>query len=438
VHRPFGLVVTLLALVLLSGLTACGRTELQPSPAPGGGPTPTVTVPFEMPVTVSLVGEFREGELALLEEQIARFEAENPAILVEIVEPGTHSGSLRETLGQALEVGDRELDVLVLDDAWLAQFAARGWLAPLDDYVAARGVALNGFFPGTIEASTINGQVWALPWIADGGLLYYREDLLARYGLAVPVTWPDVQRTALELQRQAGLPLDYVWQGAAYESLTCNTLEFVWASGGAVLDSDGNAAFDSPQNRAALQQMSALVTTGASPEDIVTYREGTTLNSFRGGASALMRNWPYAWDRLRDDDSAVEGLVGAVPLPASCLFGQVLALSADSMVPEQAFRLMEFLVAGDQQLQLARELGRPPALKQVYDDPGLLQARPFFGTLRLVLDQVRPRPRSAVYPQLSEAIYSEVNRMLSGEQDAGETATRVQERIEAALGAGSP
>ena len=55
-----------------------------------------------------------------------------------------------------------------------------------------------------------------------------------------------------------------------------------------------------------------------------------------------------------------------------------------------------------------------------------------------MLDQARPRPRSAVYPQISEAIYSEVNRMLAGEQDAGETAARIQERIEAALGAGSP
>ena len=397
-----------------------------------------MTVPFEMPATISLVGEFHEEELALLDEQLARFEAANPDILVEIVEPDNNSGSLRETLGQALEARDRELDILVLDDAWLAEFADRGWLAPLDDYVAARDVALNGFFPGTVEASTFDGQVWALPWIADGGLLYYRPDLLARYGLAVPTTWPDVELTAVALQRQAGLSSGYVWQGAAYESLTCNTLEFLWASGGAVLDDEGNAVFDSPESRAALQQMSDLVTAGASPEDIVAYREGATLNAFRNGESALMRNWPYAWERLQADDSAAQGSVAAAPLPASCLFGQVLALSADSMVPEQAFRLMEFLVAGDQQLQLARELGRPPALKQIYDDPGLLQARPFFRSLRPVLDQARPRPRSAVYPRLSEAIYSEVNRMLAGEQDAGETAARVQERIEAALAAGSP
>jgi len=420
-RHPTGhpIITALLALLLVPGLVACGGAAPPPTPMPTPGPSPTVTVPFEMPATVSLVGRFRPQELALLDEQIARFEAANADVLVEIVELDGEAGSPRQALEEALAAGDRPLDVLVLDDAWLPEFAAQGWLAPLDDHVRAEGVDMGAFFPGAVEASMFEGQVWALPWIAEGGLLYYRSDLLTRYGHEVPATWPEVQTTALELQRQAGLPQGYVWQGAAYESLTCNSLEFLWAFGGRVLDEEGRAAFDSPENRAALQQMLDLVASGASPADIASYREGTALNSLAAGESALMRNWPYAWDRLQAGDLAVRGAVSAAPLPASCLLSQVLALSADSMVPEQSFRLQQFLVAEEQQLQLARELGRPPAFKQVYEDPQLLADRPF-------------------YAGMSEVIYGEVNRMLAGEQGAEETAVRVQQRLEAVLAAGLP
>ena len=427
-----------LPLLLVLGLAACGGAASPPTPVPTPGPSPTVTVPFEMPVTVSLVGRFRPQELALLDEQIARFEAANPGIVVEIAEIGKRADSSRQALEEALAGGDRPLDVLVLDDAWLPDFAAQGWLMPLGGYVGAEEVGLGAFFPGAVDACQFEGEMWALPWIAEGGLLFYRSDLLTDYGLGVPATWPEVQATALELRRQAGLPQGYVWQGAAYESLTCNTLEFLWAFGGQVLDEEGRVVFDSPENRAALQQMLDLVASGASPEDIAAYREGTALKSFAAGDSAMMRNWPYAWDRLQATGPAVQGGLGAVPLPASCLLGRVLALSADSMVPEQSFRLLQFLVGEQQQLELARELGRPPALRQVYEDPQLLADRPFFGTLRPVLDRARPRPRSAAYAQISEAIYEEVNRMLAGEQGAEDTAVRVQQRLEAVLAAGLP
>jgi len=431
---PFPTAIRLL-LVILSGslLSACGSATARPSPT-AGGPTPTVTVPIDLPVTISLYGGFRDDELAVLDDQIARFEAGNPDILVEIMEE-QDAGDPYDLMGRQLsEGGDVTADLVLMDDAWLAAFAANGWLVPIDGVANSTDVRLDAFFPGTIQAGTVQGQLYALPWIVDAGLLYYRQDLLDGAAGALPSDWAGIQGLALKARDEMGLGQGYVWQGAAYESLTCNTLEYVWAYGGDVLDGADRVVFDSPETRAALEQMAGLLASGASPDEVAAYREGASLAAFRDGNAALMRNWPFAWERLHRDDSSVGSRVGAASLPASCLTGQYLALSAGSMHPQQALRLVRFLLDYEQQRQVALELGRPVALEVVYDDGSLIDARPFFGTLPATLRLARPRPRTAAYLQVSEAIYTEVNDLLSGRQGVEETAANVQRRIETVLG----
>jgi len=429
----------MLVLMVLIGSTvaACGPSATVTSPAPAG-PTPSVTVPFELPITIALLGQFDGDTLAVLDTQIAAFEVRNPDVKVEIItKPGSLSqqpaSSLREQYAAILGNEDTRVDILLLDDTWLVEFTTNGWLTPLEGYASAEGVELEGFFPAAMEASTVGGQPMALPWTVDVGLLYYRQDLLEKRGYAPPDTWADVQRVALGIQGAEALPLGFVWQGAAYESLTCNTLEHVWASGGQVLDEGGRVAFDSPQTRAALQQMADLVTSGASPQEIATYKEQTALIAFQEGDTALMRNGSYAWAILNDDDSPLAGRVGVARLPATCLTGQSLALSAFSLHPEQAFRFMAFLAAYDQQLWLALGAGQPPALEAVYHDRMLGNDAPFWDALHAALSDARPRPRSVAYQDLSAAIYDEVNKMLAGEQDVAATAANAQRGIESAV-----
>jgi multiple sugar transport system substrate-binding protein len=394
---------------------------------------PTVTAPPGLPVTISIAGSFHDGELAFLDQQIGAFEAANPDIKVEVVRALKSTERRREAFGAKLDEGDTTRDIYVLSYHWLAEFAGANRLEPLDDRAVAHEVDVGAFLPASADASTIDGHLMALPWIADGGLLFYRSDLLERHGLEPPTTWQELQEAALDVADLEEVAHGLVWQGAAYESLTCNTLEHVWAHGGDVLDERGNAVFDSAVTRAALQQMHDLILSGATPREVTSLTESSTLSAFRDDGAAFMRHWSSAWGLLQASDSPVAGLVGIAPLPASCLAGESLALSAHSRHPDEAFRFMAFLVAYEQQLEAAKLGIAAPTIETVYADAALLDSAPYYESMHAALSETRPRPQTPAYAEVSKTIFTEVNRMLKGEQDAVAAASIIQGRIEETL-----
>ncbi|MCL7454644.1 MAG: ABC transporter substrate-binding protein [Anaerolineae bacterium] len=420
-----GLVGTLLALAVGLCLAGCGSPEAAPAPPPAG-PTPTVTVPVEMPVVIAITGAFDDQTLATLDRQISAFEQTNPDILVEVVNARGTEQERQMGFAEALAQGDSSRDIYVVDYHWLAGFSTPGWLRPLDGLFDGQGLDLDSFLPPAVDASQGDGDLLAIPWTVDAGLLYYRLDQLDQ----PPATWPELEQAALEPAQPAGLPYGFVWPGATGDTLACITLEFVWAYGGDVLGPTGDVVFDSPAARAALQQMLGLVNTGASPQQVIAYTEAATLEVFQSGKALMMRNWASAWEGLNAPGSALVGRVAVAPLPASCLGGQGLVLSGSSLHPEQAFQFMAFLASHEQQAQLAREGAALPALESVYHDPVVLAEDPALAELYVGLLAVRPRPKSEDYELLSQAVYTEVHALLAGEQDVETTATSIQNRLE--------
>jgi multiple sugar transport system substrate-binding protein len=383
-----------------------------------------------MPVTIALTGAFSDELLDYLDRQISLFEAENPDIRVAILSAPQREDRRRAAFSEQLAQADPSADLYAVDPAWLAAFDALGGLAPLDGYMAQHGISSDEFFEPAARAGSLDGRTVALPWSIDGGVLYYRRDLVPGYGYEPPLDWPALQEAALDVQSGEGLPAGFVWQGAAYESLTCNALEVIWAYGGQVLDAGGWPVFDSAATRAGLQQMADLISLGASPPEVSSYREFDARTRFEGGEAALMRHWASLWPRLEGSQSLPEDRIGVASLPTSCLGGLQLALSAHSLNPEQASRFLAFLVGPTPQVQLALEAGQLPALDTVYQDAQLLAANPRVAELREALSPARLRPVSPIYAAISEAIYTEVNAMLLGSQDADTTAANVQRRLQ--------
>jgi multiple sugar transport system substrate-binding protein len=370
--------------------------------------------PEDRRVVVTFSGSALGAEGELLAKHIARFEQANPGIHVRIQHTPDDASQRHQLFVQWLNARAGEPDILQLDVVWTPEFAAAGWLLPLDRW-KPNGSA---FFPATIVANTWAGSQFAMPWFMDVGMLYWRTDLLRN----APASMEELAADARNA-RAKGVPYGIVLQSARYEGLVTSFLEFLGAFGGRILSDDGRVVVDSPEGIRALTFMRDLLTTGAAPTDILTWHEEESRFAFQNGAAAMMRNWPYAVTLLKSPtDSRVAGKFAVAPMPAATggaptatLGGSALGINAFTAHPDAAWKVVEFLTAPEQMLDRSRLSGYPPR-PALYDDPRLAEILPIPVALaRSIVERAVARPATPIYSQLSELLQIDLHRALSGQ-----------------------
>ena len=381
--------------------------------------------------------------------------AKDIQILKEIVKPWEEEtghtleftampASTTDSFGQYrlwLAAGNSDIDIYETDVIWAPQLADH--FVDLTD--AAADVAGN-HFPSIIESQTVDGKLVALPLFTDAPALYYRKDLLEKHGAEVPATWEQLTATAQQVQdaeRAEGQDdlWGFVWQGNAYEGLTCDGLEWVKSfGGGQIVEPDGSISINNPQAVAALELAKTWVGT-ISPEGVLAYQEEDSRGVWQTGNAVFMRNWPYAYSLGDSDDSAVKGKFGVVPLPsggsndssAATLGGWNLAVSKYSKNPEAAVSLALYLTSPEAQKRRALELSRLPTIVSLYDDADIKAQQPVIPEWKDIFLQAVPRPSAptkAKYNEVSAKFWSAVHDTLSGNGTAAENLELLQIELE--------
>jgi multiple sugar transport system substrate-binding protein len=377
----------------------------------------------------SSVGE----EAAVLREQIARFMRVHPDIVVVQQRTPDAADQRHQLYVQWLNARVRDPDVLQLDVVWTPEFAAAGWLLPLTRFAADP----SDFFPATLEASRYHGQLYALPWFADVGMLYYRSDVLAKPPASQAELVAEAQRA-----RAAGIRDGLVWQGARYEGLVTVFSEYLAAYGGEILDRAGRPALHSQPAQAALDAMhAAMHSQGIVPRAALSWQEEHTRFAFQNGHALFMRNWPYAYAVMQRAGSRVAGRFAVSAIPpapggrsASALGGSQLAINARSDQPEAAYRLIAFLTAPEQMLERARVAGQFPPRRSLYATPQLEQALSMApDRVEQIIDSAVVRPVTPVYAELSDILQVHLHRCLSGQESTADALRRAQNEIDALL-----
>ena len=380
------------------------------------------------------------GDPARFRELLDRFEKANPGITVRDEMLPASTDEQHQFYVINLEGKSADFDVLSMDVIWVPEFARAGWLRDLSRLLPVK--ERGEFFPGPIKAVTYEGKILAMPWYIDAGILYYRKDLLKKYGLSPPRTWQELVSSAQHItSRENGL-YGFIWQGKQYEGLVCNVLEYFWSNGGDVLQ-NGSAVIKSPENIEALQFMRDLtVTYGITPPFVTTVIEEPTRHIFGSGRAVFMRNWPYAWTVFEREGSAVRGRVGVSTLPsfpdkksASTLGGWQLGVNTYSRNPEAAERLVAFLTSPESQKSLALAIGYKPTRKSLYHDKDLIREQPFIAGLYDVFMKARPRPVSPYYMMITQVIQPELSAAISGIKTPEAALSAAQKQIEHILGA---
>ncbi len=378
--------------------------------------------------------------LEFLRSQLDRFEAETGNKVTIVPMPS----STTDQFGQYrlwLAAGNADIDVYQTDVIWAPQLADQF----LDLTEAAKDVVGN-HFPSIIESQTANGKLVALPAFTDAPALYYRKDLLEKYGKSVPTTWSELAATAKEIQdaeRAAGKAdmQGFVFQGNAYEGLTCDALEWVKSyGGGQIVEPDGTISINNAQAAAALEMAKSWVGTIA-PQGVLAYQEEESRGVWQLGNAVFMRNWPYAFQLGNGDDSAVKGLFDVAPLPmgegegarsAATLGGWNIAVSKYSKNPDEAIKLALFLSSADVQKERALKQSNLPTIVSLYDDADIAASQPIIPRWKDVFLNAVPRPSAPTkvkYNEVSSLFWSAVHDTLSGNGTAAENLELLEAKL---------
>ncbi len=339
-----------------------------------------------------------------------------------------------------LAAGNSDIDVYQTDVIWAPQLADQF----LDLTAAAAGV-VKDHFPSIIESQTVNGKLVALPVFTDAPALYYRKDLLEKYKQAVPKTWAEMAATAkvvVEGERAAGNKdiQGFVFQGNAYEGLTCDALEWVKSNGGGqIVEPDGTISINNDKAAAALDTIKGFIGT-ISPEGVLAYQEEESRGVWQTGNAVFMRNWPYAFGLGNGDDSKVKGLFDVTTLPsggdgtasAATLGGWNVAVSKYSKNPDAAIELALFLGSAEAQKIRALKSSQLPTIVSLYDDADIKAAQPIIPRWKDVFLNAVPRPSAPTkvkYNEVSSLFWSAVHDTLSGKGTAKENLETLEAKL---------
>ncbi len=380
-------------------------------------------------VTLKIFLEPVSNQAAAYADLIGQFERETGASVEVVTMTETATDNLAEPL-QFLEAASTDLDIYQIDVTWPSILAEHA--VDLAEYVPQREI--DAHFPIIIQNNTVIGKLVGLPWFADAGVLYYRTDLLAKYGYAdPPQTWAELEEMAAAIQRGERAEGNdrfwgFIWQGAKGEGLISNALEWqVAAGGGSIIEPNGQITVNNPEVVAAFKRAANWVGR-ISPPDVTNYREEDAWNVWRSGNAAFMRNWLDGYALRNSEDDLIRDKFEITVLPAEAgsrsaatLGGGQLMVSKYSDHVEAAALLVRYLTGWEAQRARAISGGYLPTMAALYTDAAVLDARPVIGNLSDVFTNAVARPATITgqrYREVSVAYATAVRTILTDQANA--------------------
>ena len=362
---------------------------------------------------------------------IEKWNAAHPDEKVTFKEQTDQADQQHDDLVQNFQSKNANYDVVSVEVIWTAEFAAKGWLQPLKDQLA---IDTSKMLPATVKTGTYNNTLYAVPYASDGGLLYYRKDLVPN----PPKTW-DEMMSMCSIAEKNNMDC-YAGQMAKYEGLTVNAAEAINTAGGKIVGDDGKTPeVDSPESAKGLSRLADAYKNGDIPKQGITYQEEQGRQSFEDGKLLFLRNWPYVFSLATTDKSSkVKDKFGIAPLPgesgpgASSLGGHDAAVSVYSKNKATAADFVKFWTSEETGRYFATQGSLAPVLTALSEDPELIKKLPYLPTLKTSIENAVPRPVTPFYPAVSKAVQDNAYAAIKGDKTVQQALSDMQAAIQAA------
>ncbi|TNC28055.1 ABC transporter substrate-binding protein [Amycolatopsis alkalitolerans] len=408
-------------------LSACGGGA-----SSGSGTATTGALTGRGPITFA-TGKDTSGNLDKL---VNTWNTQHPTENVRVVELPESADDQLQQMVQNAQIKSDAFSVLDMDVTWTAEFAAHRWI----DQLPQDQLNLPNYLPSAVATGKYRGNLYAMPFKSNGGLLFYRKDLLQQAGVQQPPKtfadmFADCQKV-MALPQAAGMGC-YAGQYAKYEGLTVNFSEAVDSAGGSVFDDNGNPTVDTPQAKTALNTLVQAFKSGSIPKDAITYKEEDSRRAFEAGKLVFQRQWPYGWALgNKAGSSQVAGKFDVAPLPGitgqgvSTLGGYNLAISAFTKNKATALDFIKYLTSADAERSNLLATSEAPTLTALYNDQTLTKKFPYLPTLQQSIETAKPRPQAVSYGDVSSAIQESVYAALTGQKSTDQALSELQQKLQ--------
>ena len=352
-------------------------------------------------------GKDVSGNLLKLLDQ---FNSQHPNGKVTLHELPDSADQQRQQMIQNTQIKNPAMGVISMDVVWTSEFAAKGYVVPLP----ADQFPTTGFLQSAVSSSTYFNKLYAYPSTSDGGLLYYRKDLLDKYGITSAPTTFDEMKAACDKIRAGEKDSKlgcYGGQFDKYEGLTVNFDEAVHGAGGVIVGEDGKPNVTSPEATKGLQTLADWFKNGDIPKDAIQWREANGLTAFNTGQLIFDRNWGYMYALSQTaKDSVVKGKFDVAPLPGisgpgvSSLGGHNYAIASNAENKGTAIDFLKFMSSEEVQKGNTLATSNSPTLEKLYTDADLVKKFPFMPIQLKSIQGAKPRPKAVEYGDVTLAI----------------------------------
>src|SRR5215217_3347385 len=352
----------------LLAVTACGGGGDEGTPQASGSAAADFSKQGDIEVWQ---GKDTSGNFPKL---IKKFNDSHPNGKVTFHELPDEADQQRQQMVQNTQIKNPKMAVVSVDVVWTAEFAAKGYVEALPNDL----FPTEGHLPATVDTATYFQKLYAMPSTSDGGLLYYRKDLLDKYSLQPPTTFDEMKQACDKIkQGENDSKLNcFAGQYNKYEGLTVNFDEAVHGAGGVIVGDDGKPNVATPEATKGLQTLTDWFKDGHIPKAAITWQEENGRTAFQHGELIFHRNWGYVYAHGENDkDSEIKGKFDTAPLPGitgpgvSSLGGHSFAVGKNAENKGTALDFVKFAASPEMQKQGALIATQTPVTEATYSDP---------------------------------------------------------------------
>jgi len=406
------LITLVFVLALVIGIVGCAQQEA------------------EGPATVHVLAMEQAGPtVEEMDSIVAEFNETNPN--VEVVIDYVSYDALHDKITTAMASSPPAYDAFLVDDIWYSEFADKGYIFNVSDKITQE--MKDGIFEAAWDISTVEGEVYGMPWLLDEKYFFYNEKLLTEAGFSDPPrTWEEMLEQASVIKEKGIAEYPIVWSWGQYEAAICDWVTLLEGNGGKLVDEAGNPMFNDETGVETLTWMVQTIDDGITNPASVSYVEEDVRNVFSQGKAVFALNWTYMYDlvNLNEEESQVTGEIKMALMPAfsdggvesATLDGSMGFSVADSSpAKEAAWSYIEYLTSEDVQNRYSAHL--LPIWQTSFEGEAGEQLMSYSESNAVTVPMFKEqfpyssvRPKVPFYPEASKALQLALQEALTGQK----------------------